>query len=106
MSYGACPGADELDLFLDEQLDLLRQAEVGTHVDACPACQSTLETLTGRRASDLFRLETESPCSLDAGGLIGGADEARGLAETPPLAPPLSRGGKKRRAVLSAQPEF
>lgn len=54
-----CPVPDELRRFLDEQLAPPRQTEVGIHVDICLSCQTVLETLTQRRASDLVGLSTE-----------------------------------------------
>ncbi len=60
MYHGSCPTPDELGLFLDEQLEPPRQAEIGTHVDKCLSCQTVLETLTQRRAVDLIGLSTES----------------------------------------------
>jgi hypothetical protein len=59
MYVGACPAPDELCQFLDEELEPTRQSEVGTHVDACLLCQTALETITARRASDLFGVRTE-----------------------------------------------
>jgi serine/threonine protein kinase/tetratricopeptide (TPR) repeat protein len=59
MYVGACPAPDELCQFVDEELEPARQSEVGTHVDACLLCQTALETLTSRRGSDLFGVNTE-----------------------------------------------
>ncbi len=60
MYDGTCPTLDDLGQFLDEQLGPPRQAEIGTHVDTCRACQTVLETLTRHRAFDLMGLSTES----------------------------------------------
>ena len=54
MSLDLCPMPDELRLFLDEMLERSRQAQIGTHVDKCESCQSTLERLTRVEDSDLL----------------------------------------------------
>jgi serine/threonine protein kinase/tetratricopeptide (TPR) repeat protein len=53
MLLAACPILDELRQFLDEQLELSRQAEIGAHVDTCRSCQTTLEELIEVESSDL-----------------------------------------------------
>ncbi len=96
MYRAVCPAPDELCQFLDEQLEPTRQAEVGTHVDICLSCQTVLETLTQRRASDLFGLSTEflqgseGRCGQDPNraseleGTDDGADGAPHLDTAPP----------------------
>jgi serine/threonine protein kinase/tetratricopeptide (TPR) repeat protein len=59
MNQVACPAPDELCHFLDEELEPTRQREVGTHVDACLRCQTVLETLTARRASDVLEVSND-----------------------------------------------
>src|SRR6516225_5542432 len=54
MILDVCPTLDELRHFLDEQLELARQAEIGTHVDRCESCQATLEGLTQAEAANLL----------------------------------------------------
>jgi hypothetical protein len=54
MFLDVCPLLDDLRLFLDEQLELSRQAEIGTHVDACESCQAALDGLTRAEAADLL----------------------------------------------------
>jgi serine/threonine protein kinase/tetratricopeptide (TPR) repeat protein len=63
MADDPCPGPDVLSQFLGEQLDPGQQAQIGTHVDRCEACQSTLEELTDRRGYHLG-LDTEPASGL------------------------------------------
>jgi serine/threonine protein kinase/tetratricopeptide (TPR) repeat protein len=74
MCAGACPAPDVLCQFLDEHLEPDSQAEIGSHVDLCVSCQTTLETLTRRRASDLFGMDTEF---LDGLSGLDGVDQDR-----------------------------
>src|SRR5271156_5061465 len=55
MYLDVCPMLDDLRRFLDQELELSRQAEIGMHVDRCPSCQATLEGLTQVEASELLR---------------------------------------------------
>jgi serine/threonine protein kinase/Tfp pilus assembly protein PilF len=55
MFLDLCPMPDELQRFLNEQLERSRQAEIGTHVDMCESCQAALEALTHVDDSDLLR---------------------------------------------------
>jgi hypothetical protein len=66
--------------------NIVLQRAVATHVDACLGCQTVLETLTQRRASDLFGPDTEH--SSGSSGLR--ADEQDKTAEP--------EGGSKDRA--------
>jgi serine/threonine protein kinase/tetratricopeptide (TPR) repeat protein len=63
MLLDVCPLLDDLRLFLDEQLELSRQAEIGTHVDACESCQAALDGLTRAEAAGLLGSTLDlSPC--------------------------------------------
>jgi eukaryotic-like serine/threonine-protein kinase len=46
-----CPSPRQLEQLLDEQLDDAVLQDVTRHVDACPACQATLEQLTSQAAA-------------------------------------------------------
>jgi tetratricopeptide (TPR) repeat protein len=85
MFLDACPIVDELRLFLDEQLELARQEEIGSHIDACDSCQATLEELIqlesselpGARHDKLTQLEglaagVQAPAEQSAGATLGG----------------------------------
>jgi serine/threonine protein kinase/tetratricopeptide (TPR) repeat protein len=60
MYQSACPAPGELCRFLDELLEPTRQAEIGIHIDDCESCQTALEALTQRRATDLLEISTEN----------------------------------------------
>ena len=42
-----CPPAEQLEQFLDGQLDDVKRLTISRHIDGCPACQTVLETITG-----------------------------------------------------------
>lgn len=42
-----CPPAEQLEQFLDGQLDDAKRTALARHIDGCPACQALLETITG-----------------------------------------------------------
>jgi serine/threonine protein kinase/tetratricopeptide (TPR) repeat protein len=60
MCDDTCPPLVELDRFLDEELDSTRQAEIGTHVNACLSCQQALDKLIERRGAQLLGLSSVS----------------------------------------------
>ncbi len=72
MLLDRCPMPEELRLFLDGQLELSRQAGIGTHVDTCKSCQAALEVLTQVDDSELLRSSLDVPT-----GLQGRSAEAR-----------------------------
>jgi tetratricopeptide (TPR) repeat protein len=72
MLLDACPILDELRQFLDEQLELCRQADVGTHVDMCQSCQAALERLIQVESSDLPGARHDA--LTESEGLAAGAE--------------------------------
>jgi serine/threonine protein kinase/Tfp pilus assembly protein PilF len=72
MFLDVCPIPDELHRFLNEQLELARQAEIGTHVDTCASCQAALEVMTQVDDSDLLWSTLDAPTVL-----LGRSAEAR-----------------------------
>ncbi len=42
----SCPTVDELDRWLNEQVEPAQQARLAEHIDSCPTCQTALENLT------------------------------------------------------------
>src|SRR4051812_25672348 len=48
-----CPPPDELQRFLEEQLDDVHQHALAAHINSCPVCQGTLEELTLHSAPSL-----------------------------------------------------
>jgi hypothetical protein len=59
MLLDSCPPRDELRLFLNEQLDALRQTTLEWHIDRCRSCQETLDELTQEDAYNLPGRSTE-----------------------------------------------
>ncbi len=56
MTLKLCPTAEDLVCLLNDQLDPVRRAEIGTHVDSCDQCQQMLEELTRVQAYGFDRL--------------------------------------------------
>src|SRR6516165_6828372 len=60
MPCESCPSTEDLLCFLNEQLDVAKAADVGTHVNVCLQCQGALEELIQSRACGLC-LPTRGP---------------------------------------------
>ncbi len=43
-----CPSVEELRRLIEERLGPVRESEIESHVEDCPACQDQLERLTAR----------------------------------------------------------
>jgi serine/threonine protein kinase/Tfp pilus assembly protein PilF len=89
MFLDVCPVLDELRLFLDEQLELPRQEEIGSHVDTCNSCQAALEGLIQVESSDLPGARHD--VLTESEGLVAGAqvlaDHSAGVTLGPEASP-------------------
>ena len=95
----ACPPADLLEQFINGQLAGARGDPVEAHVEACPACQRTLEELTPARS---LAAGAESP-EEGRGAAIGpGPTEGPAAVRGPrdPDGRPSSRIARNRRSGI------
>jgi serine/threonine protein kinase/tetratricopeptide (TPR) repeat protein len=87
MNRQPCPSTEDLQRLLDEQLEDSERTQISTHVDVCPHCQETLESLTRGHAYGL------SVLSQNSFGEASGDSSSSTVDQTPPGPDATTDGG-------------